>query len=83
MVISQSVPIRLVIENFRRFNCPLLIEIPSEDDPKVKLLMRGKAGLQPQEYSVSQIRLELERHFGHVSALGTTSTHRELFHATP
>jgi len=83
MVISQSVPVRLVIENFRRFNCPLLIEIPSEDDPKVKLLMRGKAGLQPQEYSVSQIRLELERQFGHVSYLGTTSTHRELFHATP
>lgn len=80
VVITQGTPMRWAVEALAAFGCPVQIEFATEDDEKVRLLLRQIPNWTGT-YSTAALLDALRSAFSHVTEVGTTSATRVVVNA--
>jgi len=80
IVITQGVPMHLAVAALAQFGAPLHIELPLEEDQKVKLLL-SQIPDWAGDYSLAALTDALSVFYTDVQVLGRTSEHRQIVEA--
>jgi len=81
LVISQAIPMKLVVEALSVFNVPIQIEFVTEQDQKVRDLL-AQINRWQGEYSLQALVDSLEQHFQEVKIVGYTTETRVVVEAS-
>lgn len=81
LVISQAIPMKLVVEALSVFNVPIQIEFVTEQDQKVRDLL-AQINRWQGEYSLQALIDSLEQHFQEVKIVGHTTDTRVVVEAS-